>query len=142
MHWLFLALLSAVLLLSEPTPASAARWAVLIQANPAGFIDGPGPYAGPTKILVDTEEEARVAIDRYCDLGFEQIKIYSSVLPELVPYMAERLGTIEVGKLADFVLVDGDPLTDISDIRKVTLTVKDGTIFRPEEMYQAIGVGQ
>ena len=55
---------------------------------------------------------------------------------------AERLGTLEVGKLADFVLVDGDPLTDMSDIRNVTLTVKDGTIFDPAEMYQAIGVGQ
>jgi len=53
---------------------------------------------------------------------------------------AERLGTIEVGKLADFVLVDGDPLTDISDIRNVVLTLKDGTIYDPAEMYQAIGV--
>jgi imidazolonepropionase-like amidohydrolase len=55
---------------------------------------------------------------------------------------AERLGTIEAGKLADFVLVDGDPIADMSDIRKVTLTVKDGTIFHPTDMYQAIGVGQ
>lgn len=59
-----------------------------------------------------------------------------------IPASAERLGTIEVGKLADIVLVDGDPLTDMSDIRNVTLTVKDGTIFDPAEMYQAIGVGQ
>jgi len=59
-----------------------------------------------------------------------------------IPASAERLGTIEVGKLADFILVDGDPLSDMSDIRQVTLTVKNGTIFRPTEMYQAIGVGQ
>jgi len=59
-----------------------------------------------------------------------------------IPASAERLGTIEVGKLADIVLIDGDPLTDMSDIRNVTLTVKDGTIFDPAEMYQAIGVGQ
>lgn len=59
-----------------------------------------------------------------------------------IPASAERLGTLEVGKLADIVLIDGDPLTDMSDIRNVTLTVKDGTIFDPAEMYQAIGVGQ
>ena len=51
----------------------------------AGFMDGPGPYAGPSRVLVDTEAEARAAIDRYAELGFEQIKIYSSLKPELVP---------------------------------------------------------
>jgi imidazolonepropionase-like amidohydrolase len=51
----------------------------------AGFIDGPGPYAGPSRVLVDTEAEARAAIDRYAELGFEQIKIYSSLEPALVP---------------------------------------------------------
>ena len=38
----------------------------------AGFMDGPGPYAGPTKILVDTEEEALAAVDRYADLGYKE----------------------------------------------------------------------
>lgn len=54
----------------------------------AGLVDGKGPYAGPTKMLVDNEEEARAAIDTYASKGFEQIKIYSSVKPELVPVMA------------------------------------------------------
>jgi imidazolonepropionase-like amidohydrolase len=53
-------------------------------------MDGPGPYAGPTKVLVDTEEEARAAVDRYADLGYEQIKIYSSIKPELVPAIIAR----------------------------------------------------
>lgn len=54
----------------------------------AGIIEGPGKFAGPTKVLVDTEEEARAAIDNYAKLGYEQIKIYSSVRPGLVPVMA------------------------------------------------------
>ncbi len=81
----------------------------------SGIIDGPGPYAAPTEILVDTEEEARLAIDRYGDLGFDQIKIYSSVLPELVPYMAERAhhrgmrvsGHIPNGMTAEQAIKDG-----------------------------------
>jgi imidazolonepropionase-like amidohydrolase len=32
---------------------------------------------------------------------------------------AERLGTVEQGKLADLVVVDGDPLTDIDALAKV-----------------------
>ena len=51
----------------------------------AGIIDGRGPYQGPTKVLVSTEAEARTAVDNYVKLGYVQIKIYSSVSPELVP---------------------------------------------------------
>jgi cytosine/adenosine deaminase-related metal-dependent hydrolase len=50
-----------------------------------GFMDGRGPYAGPTKVFVDTEEEARSAIENYAKHGYDGIKIYSSIKPELVP---------------------------------------------------------
>ncbi|RDZ29577.1 amidohydrolase family protein [Lysobacter silvisoli] len=56
----------------------------------AGFIDGPGPYAGPTKMLVDTPEEAIKAVDFYADRGYMQIKTYSSLKPELFPLIADR----------------------------------------------------
>lgn len=55
-----------------------------------GFIDGPGPYAGPTKVLVDTEEEALQAVDRYAELGYVQVKVYSSLDPKLVPVIIKR----------------------------------------------------
>jgi imidazolonepropionase-like amidohydrolase len=56
----------------------------------AGIIDGPGPYQGPTKVLVANEAEARAAVDNYVKLGYEQIKIYSSVKPELVPAIIDE----------------------------------------------------
>jgi imidazolonepropionase-like amidohydrolase len=56
----------------------------------AGFIDGPGPFEGPVKVLAATPEEARAEVDHYADLGYVQIKIYSSVKPELVPVIAEE----------------------------------------------------
>ena len=56
----------------------------------AGLIDGRGPFQGPTKVLVSTEAEARAAVDNYKRLGFVQIKIYSSVKPELVPVIIEE----------------------------------------------------
>jgi imidazolonepropionase-like amidohydrolase len=54
----------------------------------AGFVDGRGPYQGPTKIFADTPEEAKADIAKYKSLGYEQIKIYSSIKPELVPVIA------------------------------------------------------
>jgi len=55
----------------------------------AGFIDGRGPFQGPTKVFADTDQEAKDDIDRYAQLGYVQIKIYSSVKPELVPKIAQ-----------------------------------------------------
>ncbi|MGB9122770.1 MAG: amidohydrolase family protein [Candidatus Angelobacter sp.] len=55
----------------------------------AGFIDGRGPYQGPTKVFADTEEEAKTAIDNYARLGYIQIKVYSSLKPELLPKIVE-----------------------------------------------------
>lgn len=55
-----------------------------------GIIDGPGPFAGPTRVLVDTDDEARAAVDNYAKLGYQGVKIYSSVKPELVPAIIER----------------------------------------------------
>jgi len=56
----------------------------------AGIIDGRGPFQGPTKVLVSTEAEARAAVDNYKRLGYVQIKIYSSVKPELVPAIIDE----------------------------------------------------
>jgi hypothetical protein len=56
----------------------------------AGIIDGTGEFAGPTKMRVDTAEQAIEDVDWYADHGYAQIKIYSSVKPELVPIIADH----------------------------------------------------
>ncbi len=40
----------------------------------------------------------------------------------------DDLGTLEAGKLADLIVVDGDPLTDISVIHNIELVIKNGSI--------------
>jgi Tol biopolymer transport system component/imidazolonepropionase-like amidohydrolase len=39
------------------------------------------------------------------------------------------IGSIEAGKLADITFVDGDPLANIKDLRRVTRVMKDGTLY-------------
>lgn len=40
----------------------------------------------------------------------------------------DEFGTIEVGKLADLLLLDADPLADISNIRRQSLVMKEGRV--------------
>ena len=51
-----------------------------------------------------------------------------------------ELGSIAPGKLADVILVNGDPATRVSDVRKVNVVIKDGVVYQSKEMYESIGV--
>lgn len=42
----------------------------------------------------------------------------------------EQLGSLEPGKLADIIAVDGDPLKDIQVMEKVSLVIKDGKVYK------------
>ena len=46
----------------------------------------------------------------------------------------ENLGTLEAGKLADIIVVNGDPLVDLSALGNVELVVKNGKIIDPGEL--------
>lgn len=54
--------------------------------------------------------------------------------------MQTQLGSIEARKRADLILVDGDPTQNISDVRRVSLVMKDGVVFLPAEVYPAVGI--
>jgi imidazolonepropionase-like amidohydrolase len=43
------------------------------------------------------------------------------------------LGTIEAGKLADVVAVDGDPLADITLMQRVGFVMKEGVVYRQDD---------
>jgi hypothetical protein len=56
----------------------------------AGFIEGPGKWAGPTEAIATTEAEARAWVARYDSAGYKQIKLYNLVQQDLVPVIAEE----------------------------------------------------
>ena len=51
-----------------------------------------------------------------------------------------KTGSIRIGKASDMVLVDGNPLDDMSAVRRATLVMKGDTLYRPDELYKAVGV--
>jgi imidazolonepropionase-like amidohydrolase len=61
----------------------------------------------------------------------EAIKSATLVAAELVG-MKDQLGSVEGGKLADLVAVNGNPLQDIKAMRNVTFVMKDGVVYKSE----------
>ena len=63
--------------------------------------------------------------------ALETIKTATVNAAELLG-MSSQLGTIEKGKLADIIAVDGDPSKDINAMGKVKFVMKDGKIYKNE----------
>jgi imidazolonepropionase-like amidohydrolase len=61
--------------------------------------------------------------------AMETIKAATSYAADLLGEK-DKLGSIEVGKLADIVAVDGDPLTDAKVFGKVIFVMKDGVVYK------------
>lgn len=52
--------------------------------------------------------------------------------------VGDRVGTIEAGKLADLVIIQGNPLDEIRNTRNVRLVIKNGEIYDPEALFQSV----
>jgi hypothetical protein len=52
----------------------------------------------------------------------------------------KELGVVKKGYLADLILVDGNPIEDISNIRRVEFTIKNGLIYDTKALYEAVGI--
>lgn len=51
--------------------------------------------------------------------------------------VADRLGSIEAGKLADLYVARGNPLEDIKTARNVQLVIKSGVVYDPESLLKS-----
>jgi imidazolonepropionase-like amidohydrolase len=66
------------------------------------------------------------------DLGISPIdalRAGTSVDAELLG-IQNRVGTLEAGKLADVVVIPGDPIQNIRQVEKITFVMKEGVIYR------------
>ena len=50
----------------------------------------------------------------------------------------KNIGTIEAGKTADLLIIDGDPSKNISDIRKLLYVVKNGVGFNSKKLFESV----
>jgi imidazolonepropionase-like amidohydrolase len=80
-------------------------------------------------------------IELHVQVGFTPMEAIQSatIVAARAMGMENDSGTIEVGKRADVILVDGNPLENISDIRKVSAVFAGGRMYQPAALWSSVG---
>ena len=79
----------------------------------------------------DNARELEILVD-YGVPSLAALKAATSVNAKVL-HMADQIGAIRAGLLADLVAVEGDPLTNITAVRQVRFVMKGGVVARPFE---------
>jgi len=79
-------------------------------------------------------------IELLVEAGFSPVEAIRIATYNGADYLGQlhRIGTLEVGKQADMVLIQGDPSTNISDIRQVETVFKAGVGYDSGRLFQAV----
>ncbi len=76
----------------------------------------------------DNVRELEMMVDYGMSAG-DALRAATAVNADLF-HIADKVGRIQAGLLADVIAVDGNPQKDISALRKVRLVMKDGVVYR------------
>ena len=70
-------------------------------------------------------------LENYAAGGLTPVEVLrtATTVPAEAMGAGADLGSLEPGKLADLVMIDGNPLADIRDLRRVTRVMKDGRLY-------------
>ena len=83
-------------------------------------------------------------IELYVQAGMTPLEaIQSATIVSARAMMLDRdSGTIEAGKRADLIVVDGDPLRNIRVLRRVNRVVTDGRVYDAAALWRSVGFRQ
>ncbi len=92
--------------------------------------------AGVDSPLTPYATGLHVELQDYVAAGLTPLEALRTATINIATVMgaASDLGTLEVGKLADLVIVDGNPLTNIADTLRVHTVIKNGEVFTVDEL--------
>ncbi|MFA6085618.1 amidohydrolase family protein [Mucilaginibacter sp.] len=116
------------------------------------------PMLNSMRQLVKTLYDAGVPIVAGTDMGFPGFSVYrelelyveagltpaqaiktGTIIPAQVMGLDKKTGSIATGKNADIIIVDGNPLNNIRDIRNVRVVIKAGKVYDPSTVHKMVG---
>jgi imidazolonepropionase-like amidohydrolase len=80
-------------------------------------------------------------LELYVKAGMTPMEAIQSatLTPARVMRLEKEVGTIEPGKRADILILERNPLEDISNIRKIKFVVTQGRLFDCSELRKSVG---
>lgn len=80
-------------------------------------------------------------LELYVRAGFTPMEAIqaATIVPARVMKLEKEVGTIEAGKRADLIILDGNPLESISNIRKVRSVITRGRLYDCAQLWQSVG---
>ena len=80
-------------------------------------------------------------VELYAAAGFSPMEALraATAVSATAMGLGDQLGTLTAGKRADLLILDGNPLEQISNIRRVELVMKGGVLYRSSDLWRAVG---
>lgn len=97
-------------------------------------------------ILPGTDDSTGLSVHRelqiYGEAGIPAAEVLNMGTLGAEEYLGrdQRLGSVVKGKLADFILIDGNPLEDLAALDRIAMVVKGGAVYFPSEIWAEMGV--
>ncbi|HTZ95173.1 MAG TPA: amidohydrolase family protein [Terriglobales bacterium] len=80
-------------------------------------------------------------IELYVKAGFTPMEAIqaATIVPARVMKLDKEVGTVETGKRADLVILDGNPMEEIQNTRKVEYVITNGVMYNCAELWKSVG---
>jgi imidazolonepropionase-like amidohydrolase len=80
-------------------------------------------------------------LELYVRAGFSPLEALqaATIVPATAMKTASDSGTIESGKLGDLIVLDGNPLDDIHNTRRIYRVITGGRVFDPAPLWRSVG---
>jgi len=130
-------------------------WVVRKAAGESGHHRESFVMAVKSGVKIAAGTDAGTPFNPHGDLALELAKMVEFGLPPMLALVAatsnaarllrmqDQIGSVEKGKVADLILVDGDPLQDIGVMRRPSFVMKSGQVVRQDTTRPAsVGAGR
>ncbi|QXV65209.1 amidohydrolase family protein [Mucilaginibacter sp. 21P] len=116
------------------------------------------PMLNSMKVLVKKLYDDGVPVVAGTDMGFpgfsvaRELELYveggltpaqalktATLIPAQVMGLEQKTGSISTGKNADILIIDGNPLNNISAVRNVKVVIKGGKVYNPYVLHKMVG---
>ena len=103
-------------------------------------------YAAAVPIVAGTDKalpghSLHRELELYVQAGLTPMQVIQIATSGAAKVMGveREVGTIEAGKRADLIVVEGNPIDNFADLRKVTRVVIKGRMYDPAELWKSVG---